>query len=284
MLRENVTRGEGKERTKERTAASAGGDAEAEAPLSTECEVIGLAASDDGVKFIPSVHNPLIPTSDATPYTGAMAEGHILVDEAKKLLYVYHTIRWAPDSSGSYPNEDGEDIGVEILSPSPDFVVDGLRVVGATDGGVAVASKATTSCSYCKPPCWKPPPSIQEKTYCPPIKTRIEATGSPIVVTANMGFTVEANCGIGQVSGVVNVYSTNNGRDYPNTATATPTTTHDVSAKCMGDRVRMVVKPIIHMGGIWHRFSFSNTGDYGLTNVTVTAKLVGVGPAPPPAP
>mgnify|MGYP006081717423 FL=1 len=248
---------------------------------SEECEMLGLAFSSDGLAFVPSNHNPIVRVADATPFTAAMAEGHIVFDPAStakkqdqpQLIRIFHTIRW--EDSGL--NTDGEDLGVEYLSATALFNVSGLRVVAATDTAIAkVAAGATTKCAWCGQPC------RGDLAYCPAIKSIITAQGEEgMYVNASVGFSVEAACDAAEesVRVTLNVHSSASGRQYPD-ASAVPTTTIELSAVCgvEGSVLRLRAAPRPLSGGAWHRITLTNRGTKALLNVTVLADIVGTEP------
>eukprot|EP01051_Picozoa_sp_SAG22_P022239 SAG22_NODE_5253_length_1052_cov_1.397692_1_plen_206_part_00 len=61
-------------------------------------EQIGWAVSADGIHFTEHPSNPIAPYTGSTPQTQAMAEGHVWIDDAAGLVYVFHTIRWENQS------------------------------------------------------------------------------------------------------------------------------------------------------------------------------------------
>ena len=243
--------------------------------------MLGLAFSSDGLAFVPSNHNPIVRVADATPFTAAMAEGHIVFDPAStakkqdqpQLIRIFHTIRW--EDSGL--NTDSEDLGVEYLSATALFNVSGLRVVAATDTAIAkVAAGATTKCAWCGQPC------RGDLAYCPAIKSIITAQGEEgMYVNASVGFSVEADCDAAEesVRVTVNVHSSASGRQYPD-ASAVPTTTIELSAVCgvEGSVLRLRAAPRPLSGGAWHRITLTNRGTKALLNVTVLADIVGAEP------
>ena len=61
-------------------------------------EHLGYAVSTDGIHFTQSEHNPVAAPGASTPFTAAMAEAHVFLEDP--LVYVYHTSECACPSCG----------------------------------------------------------------------------------------------------------------------------------------------------------------------------------------
>jgi hypothetical protein len=72
------------------------------------------AFSFDGLNFERNVNNPVM-AREADPNVHRNSEPHIFLPGGP-LMYVYHTLRFA-----DLTNHAGEDLGVDVLSHSPNF-------------------------------------------------------------------------------------------------------------------------------------------------------------------
>ena len=120
-----------------------------------------------------------------TPRTQAMAEGHVWLEDGDPLIYVYHTIRWngadpfAPQALGG---RNGEDLGVEVFSPTTDFDVAIPAItkhwqLSLEPGGVS-------PCAY----------DVRHYRYCLPLKAVISASGREDVLLPSLSFVLAGLC------------------------------------------------------------------------------------------
>jgi hypothetical protein len=170
------------------TASAVGGDA---GHANKIVEQVGWAVSEDGVHFTEYPHNPVGPQLSGespgpmgqhwatTPLTSAMAEGHAVMDGS--LVYVFHTIRWAADGDPSFCpyGRNGEDLGVEIFTASPDFQVDFPIITPNWE--LSLAPGESSPCQYDK----------KAYRFCANLKTIMHSSGTPRVIKPSIAFTVE---------------------------------------------------------------------------------------------
>ena len=163
-------------------------------------EQIGWAVSQDGIHFVEHAANPIAPRTASTPHTLAMAEGHVWFDDARKLILVFHTLRWDDAKDRFAPDgRNAEDLGVEIFFTSPHFDVS-FPIIDPARWKFSLGQDAeSTPCAYD----WK------LGRYCTPLKTRIDGKGphgealSP--VDPEISFSVRGHCASSAAAVVVAV-------------------------------------------------------------------------------
>lgn len=170
------------------TASAVGGNASTANKI---VEQVGWAVSDDGVHFREYPHNPVGPQLSGqtpgptgqhwatTPLTGAMAEGHAVLNGS--LVYVFHTIRWAGDGEHAFCPEprNGEDLGVEIFTASPEFEVEFPIIT--PNWALALSPGEASPCQYDK----------ANYRFCASLKTKMHSSATTRVLKPSISFRVE---------------------------------------------------------------------------------------------
>jgi hypothetical protein len=178
----------------------------------------------------------------------------------------FPTVRW------SNPDYNGEDLGVEVFSPSATWSLDRFPVVvgkfGGGGQGVSLATKATTDCAY---------GGSKTQEYCPPVKVSITAQGVDEAQVAQLGLALECVCPKGgTVAAKFLVWGSADGMA---TFKGEPSATASVGGQCTAGKPAAF--KVAHIGlpntlagpSTWAQIKVRNDGAGGLEAVKVFASL-----------
>eukprot|EP01084_Bolivina_argentea_P295135 508032_1 len=165
-------------------------------------ESIGWAFSMNGINFTENKYNAIAWYNETTPFTDAMAEGHVFMEQENDLIYVYHTIRWSNYtniSSFAPYGRNNEDLGVEIFSTNKKFEIFDFPIIDE-NWELKLIKNEESKCLY---------DSINYR-YCSQLKTTISNSNGDdnTVINPQLSFNVNVNnCVSGSFVNVsVNIY------------------------------------------------------------------------------